>query len=277
MKSGTSIQWFDSPEQYAEYCDAIPDELRANEWSGFAGMSYDSAVQVLRSGNNANMSAAEKLIAEMQDQQIFASGLPLPRASLVGSQPRIAAVLTGHPKSMYRRVREDNSAMNTPLRVFVETTVSAAVSQDQLTKRGIAALAFVMAMNNIRPVELYCVTIGRPDYGSYQAAGAICRVASRPVDLQRACFMLTDAAYARRLSFSSMSQLAGVRSYYSHVGWAWGSEPRSDSYQSRMRALLEAKSDDVIIFGGYILDKLMLNDPIAWVKQMLAKHNAARE
>ena len=30
--------------------------------------------------------------------------------------------------------------------------------------------------------------------------------------------------------------------------------------------------DDIFICGGYLLDKVMLNNPVQWVKDMVTKH-----
>lgn len=276
-REDANLIWLDSPEEYADY---VQNKIPRSQWctnsSLFAGRNMNEALDVLRHGDTKNLSRAEKIIQDMQDQEIFSIGLPMPVRCVHGYYPHVPSAIANHPKSMKRRVENDQIAINTPIRIFVETTVSTGVTTDQLTNRGIAALGFIMAMNLIRPVELYCLSVGYPkgvhtNTPHFKACGSVVKIASKPVDLQRACFMLTDVAYARRIACSAMYHMRNM-DYKSNIHWAWSLDPRLPQYQAQIREMLDLTEHDVVLYGGYIDDKLMLTNPIQWIKNMIEKH-----
>lgn len=273
--STTNVLRFESPEEYCAYLRDIPSQYKWLQYdSDFAGCDFNQSLDYLTDGFDKHLEKAEKLIQEMSDAQIFTQNLPMIEHAMVGGFPNVPAALNGHPKSMFRRGVSENEGTTTPLCIYVETLVSGGVSQDQLVKRGIAILGFVLAMNMIRPVEVYTVTVAAPDRrGAY---GAITKIASKPLDLKRATYMLTDPSYYRRLAFSSMRERA--KNDTTWIAWPWGKAPTDDDYTTKMRALCQCEEQDIFIKGGYLLDEKMLKDPIGWVKDMIKTHgNVAME
>lgn len=240
-----------------------------------------SSLHKLQHGDMANVAAMERIIAQMQDQQIFASGLPMPVRSYWGTAPNINAVITGQPKTMYRRKRSENLSITAPISIFVDTVVSDGLSESAIINRGVAIMAFTMAMNIIRPVELTAIALGNPHgYSKKQikaAYGSIVKLDTKPIDLARASFALTSKEYCRGLAFSCMRDCADTSGC--GIAWPWSlcgaGNPTSQEYIDTMRHVCGASSNDVLVVGGHLTDRLMLTDPIAWVKQMLAKHNGA--
>ena len=267
--STNNILRFDAPEEYHNYLRDIPSQYKwLQSDPEFAGGSYAQSLDYLAHGYDKHLAKAEQLIQQMSEAQIFTQHLPIMQSAMVGGFPNVPAALNGHPKSMFRRAPSDYEATTTPLSIYVETLVSAGVSQSQLVRRGIAVLGFVLAMNAIRPVEVYAVTVAAPDgRGAY---GAITRLASKPMDLKRATFMLTDPAYYRRLAFSSMRERANNDTTF--IAWPNGDYPTSDSYVPMMRKLCQCEEQDIFIKGGYLLDEKMLKDPVNWCKDMIAEH-----
>lgn len=265
---------FDSPEEYAAYLHAVHPDSKDLDYPEFYGDNFNNAIQLLESGYDKHLAAAEKLIEDMSEQQVFTKHLPLLTNSVVGFLPNVPAALAGQPKDMFMRAPSDYEHTQTPLTIYVETVVSAGVTHKQLVNRGIAILGFVLAMNAIRPVEVYTSSIGCPRGGRNGAYGSIVRIPSKPLDLMRATFMLVDPAYYRRLGFIAMRDQSG-RPYAGIINWAWDGSPTSNQYINDMRKLLECEPQDVFITGGHLSDSLMLNNPIAWVKQMIEKHTEA--
>lgn len=237
---------------------------------GFYGENWNSCLNSLIRGNTKNLAKAEKLIQEMQDANIFTENLPIMQHSMVGAVPNIPAAIIGHPKSMFMRKASEMENTSTPLTIYVETTVSAGVTTNELVNRGIACLAFVLAMSAIRPIELIAVSAGLP---GGQTTIIDVKIPTNPIDLARATWMLTSNDYARRINFVGFCDMSGHITYEPRIGWAWQSTPTSPTYQTNMRRILNMSDKDVLIAGGHLHDKLMLTDPITWVKDMIAKHN----
>jgi hypothetical protein len=269
------IRRFDSPSEYSDYLSALEYKTSSYDGDDFYGMSFDKALRTLSTGDDALLPRAQSVINELTDQNIFSSGVPLMRAAVNGFVPLVPAVLQGHPEAFLTRYRDDAQSMNAPLSIYIETVVSAGVSAQQLANRGIATLGFVLAMQNIRPIELYVSTIG----GNNGAYGAAVKISTTPLDLMRATWMMTSNAYYRCLGFAAICEARNERGdpKHSYISWAWYGSPTSDIYISSMREALGMQSDDIFITGGHLIDKLMLNDPVAWVKQMIEKHTQRGE
>jgi len=94
------------------------------------------------------------------------------------------------------------------------------------------------------------------------------------MDVSRAVYMLTDASYNRRLHHAASSKQCNSPNV---GGWPFHSIPGQASYEKGIRELLSMQPDDVYLPGGYLTDKLMLNNPVAWVQQMIEKHNVTQE
>lgn len=277
IKSKTNFTVFDQPESYVEYLNRVPDYYSWSKNSrdtDFHGMPWDHALNTLTNGSDTYLDRSQALIDKMADQNVFASHQPQIEAGMVGFMANVPAALAGQPYDMWNIVNSEEQSITTPINVYVETLVSDGVSQDQLIQRGVCILAFVLAMNNIRPVELYTICIGKP--GDVNTSGGIvCRVPSKPLDLQRACFMLCDPAYYRRLAFAAMAE--HCKSNNSWVQWPWQNEPTTDTHEPMMRELLDMQPDDIFMPGGYLFDNLMKTDPIQWVKNKIQEHQGTKQ
>jgi len=254
---------FENPAAYAQWLETIPrDMVSACEgWqdNSFSGGDFNSAVSRLINGDTKGLEQAEKIIDKMRDAHVFTQGQPIIVSSIQGYVPNVPAVLMGHPEDMLVRSHSENQVETTPLKVFIETTVSASLSHAELINRGVACLALVMALGMQRPVELYACSFGDPAYNS-RVYGAIVKLDSHPLDLGRAVYMLTNPAYCRRLMFATVHQQADYR------------RMSSIPFCRNRRDICGCDVNDILIEGGHGGDELMLRDPIAWVKKMLAKH-----
>ncbi len=265
------INVFDSPEEYAEFHRANVQDKYNNSynisWGG--GLSSDNA-QTLIDGDTRNLAKAEKILSKLEVSDILTDNVPMLETCIAGFAPNVPAYLAGQPEAMLDLVTSEQPNVNAPIRIFVETTVSSAVTHAQLMNRGVATLAFVMAMNTLRPVELYTVSVIESDnrQGTY---GKVIKLASAPLDLARAVFMLTEPGFARALLFPDVSHLSGK---LATIGpWPFNSEPMQDNYTTIMRDVIGMNDNDIFLKGGYLFDNLMLSDPIAWVNKMVREHS----
>lgn len=267
-ETNTITKWFDSPEAYLEYLRDMPSALYQPNAGSWGGGDWDQVINKLITGDTTCLAQAQKIIDQMQDQQIFSTSMLALKNDVVGFIPNVGNALMGVPDDMYNIAYNEDESITSPIRIFVETTVSAGVGHKELVNRGVAILAFVLAMNVIRPIEIYAVSAGRASKNTI----IVTKIISAPMDLARATWMLTSEGYARMIAFAAMCK-ACDQDHYSYIGWNWNSSPTEKDYITKMRLELDCQPTDILMAGGYLFDKLMLNDPIAWVKQMIEKHN----
>lgn len=272
IPANTIVKRFDAPEDYHTFLMCTNNYWRRDHDSHW-GADWDACCDNLLKGDTRNLDAAMKLIDKMQDEHIFLEGLPTYAPAIVGSFANVPASIMGHPMDMFAKQSIELESDLSPITIYIETVVSGGVSVTELNARGVCCLAFALAMNNVRPVEIYALSPGRP-YGGDTAIIAT-RIASSPMDISRAVFMLTDEAYARKMNFAAMCHLTDTDTGY--IGWAWNGFPTDAAYQTKMRASLDMQPQDVYIPGGHLFDKLMCKDPVQWVKDMIAQHGGNKD
>lgn len=278
------INWrrFDSPEEYADYCERLPrsicyyNDTNRPSKDEFGGVDIPIACKYLRNGCTENLDEARKIMDQMGNENLFSMSVPMLRADVQGIIPNVPGLLAGHPQGMFARHIEETPALNAPLTVYFEASVSAGIDHDTLVRRGVAALAFVLAMEVIRPVDLYitCLWSHSQRAGVY---GSVVRVPSRPMDLGRATYMMTDPSFYRRLAFSAVNDMSGTNSTKCSKPWVMDSGPTNKNYIPYMRELLDMQPDDIFIKGGYLLDRNMTDNPVQWVKDMIAQHGGNKD
>jgi len=267
---------FDSPEVYADYLKAIPAHYQNQDEQDWAGEGFNGAVNRLINGDTSRLAQAQAIIDKLDLAHIFSNDVPVLTPSIAGFIPNVPAAIAGHPEAMFRRGFVDSPSVLAPLTVYVECVASGGVTQDQLIARGVAVLAFVLAMEVIRPVDLY---IALPHSHS-RRPGVYCpviKIQSRPMDLGRAVFMLTNPCFARRMFHTAINDLSGCGMKCGQGPWAWNSNPTDPKYEQHVRDLLQMQPEDVFMKGGYLTDQLMLTNPIEWVKKMIEKHRGSQD
>lgn len=233
------------------------------EWSGDA---LPVALGILANGGfDKHEARVNAIIDELRVDGLFSSGVPLPSRSYAGSRPNITAYLAGHPKQMFRRVHDEHTSINTPISIYIETTVSAGVSDYQIVNRGIALTAFVLAMQSIRPVEMYAVSSVLTHQDNLVTMCT--KVCSGTIDTGRVMYALTSNAYARRVGLAMLNQFIGVHPRTSHQ------VPTTKENCEKVRAELGLSHEDIYIPGGHLYDSKMLNEPVAWVREKVEEHN----
>lgn len=282
MSRDPIIQHFDSPEAFGDWVIAQWHKQssinHAKDNDDWAGLPMQQAADVLRDGSIEHLARAEEIISKLDIDDVMSLSKPVLQSSVVGYIPNVPAYIAGRPDSMYNRgwIEEPNAVA--PLSVYVETSVSAGVSQKKIINRGIAVLAFVLAMESVRPVDLYTINPMSQSRSGSNSYIPIVRVASRPMDLGRAVFMLTNVAYSRRLSHAAVNAMSGDRSggyvqwlEHDHLG------PDSERYEKTVRDMVKMAPDDVLLKGGHLHDQLMLTNPVQWVQDMINKHRAGTQ
>lgn len=264
----TTVKRFDSPEEYRSFLLGARGYHSGGSWRGEWSVGCDKLLH----GDTKNLDRAMRIIDQMQEARVFSEGMPTYAPAIVGSFANVPASIMGHPMDMFAKQSVPLESELSPLTIYVETVTSGGISVGGLNARGIACLAFALAMNNIRPVEIYTTSSLGDDYKTSVIA---CRIASSPMDMPRAVFMLTDETYSRSLNFGAANHLTGSRSMGAR--WGWSGVPTNEEYIINMRKYLNMEPQDVYIPGGYLTDSLMLNNPVQWVKNMIAQHGGQKD
>lgn len=267
------IACFDSPDEYASHHDTILPEYRNYMDGHWAGGTHEQNLAKLRNGSNANLDRVQSIVNNIDVGQLLANNMLMLEQAVAGFVPNVAAYIAGQPETMFDLIESEQKSPVTPIRVVVETTVSSGVTHTELVNRGIAMCAFVLALNTVRPVELH--VIGMQDYDDSRGAciGHMVKVFDKYADLGRALFMLTETGFARALHFPSMSMLMGR---FCNIGvWPFRLRPGQEEYNVKVRQLLQLEPQDIFICGGFLTDKEMLSNPIAWVNNMVKQHSGA--
>lgn len=269
MSNKINFTHFNSCEEYAGYLRShilgTPYETSMDgnyNWGG--DESSKDATGILEHGNyTKHEDAINAIIDQLRIEGLLTSGVPLPQRHYYGSTANVSAYLRGLPKAMNRRVRAENSSLNAPMRIFMETTISSGVSTSEIVSRGIAMCAFVMAMGMTRPVDLYITSTVFPYNG--KRTGICVKVTEKTIDTGRVMFALTAVSYARKLAYNVQNQIMGLNPRTSHDVPTVGDE-------ALFRESLGMSNEDIFITGMHLFDREARTNPIAWVKKMLEKH-----
>jgi hypothetical protein len=292
------IKWFNSPEDLLAFC-GLSSTQKANmeggpstRYSDFSGMPYDRALTTLRDGDASRVVLAKDLFDKVVMSEAATIGRDILLPAIVGNVPLVPAVIAGIPDNMLARSRIEMESAFAPIRIFYDCGVSEGVNQKQILERGIICLAFTMVMNTIRPIELYTVATVTPSYNSRGAVSVVTKIDTKPLDLARAVWMLSDVAYLRRLMFCAT--MAAIRDEITdetnyglcqhkktdyqpmHIKWPWDIVPTANGYIERIKLHLQLEPQDIYIKGGFLLDKGW-NDPLQWINDMVRRHTQKTE
>lgn len=278
---------FDAPEDYCDYLETIP---AAHVYEGYTYSSYSSAgnkmkqhenfIKQLRAGDLSKVRYAEEVMDKLNREQLLAVGAKEPHLSVVGAMTHFPSYEAGLPNCMINEAPSDIRGTHTPLNIYYDRFGSIGLDTQALTNRGIACLAFVMAMANVRPINVYIIAAtanGQIANNSGGLYGSIIRIETQPLDLVRAAHILTSESFTRNLTWSSASYLQAQKHGLADKHWgAYGpfvDTPASgEPYNQSMRHAFQMGKDDIFLAGASVLDELATRDPVAWVAEMLRRH-----
>jgi hypothetical protein len=265
---------FDSFGEFVEHCATLPASSRLNggtmqdSWTD--NLSYEGAVGMARTGDLSRVAASEKLMSKLEDLLEFDTAQMQTVDAMTGGIPNVAAYLAGAPMNMRRRQRVMSQAA--PLNVIVDLTSSAGVSSEQLARRGATLLAFVRIMSAQRPVNLYVANAHSPNSAQEHECVAIAvRLDTSPLDLARASYAISGAAFPRQMMYSAAIHESKCRNTdslpfpYSDVNY----------YRANLHAFwsrfVSVESEETAVIGPlYLTDDF--KDPEAWLRKMVAEY-----
>jgi len=265
---------------FASLADAVPSDSEQrrrgstgnDRWSG--SKSWDKSTEQVRSGDLSGVAASDALLDKIEAQSIQTQ-VWRNRLDIVGGSPCVPAYLAGHPLNMRRRERV--AAEQGPLTIFASLELSAGIDVSTMRKRGAAILAMVRLLSNMRPIELWaCISVG--EYTPKTAAHVLVKIDTAPLDIARAAHVLTCPSVTRNLGYGICHELLSDHLNCRWRGsWAYGDV---DAYRKTARdnfvSVVNPASEALLITAAHSHDP-MVKDPVAWLKDMLAKYGGMTE
>jgi hypothetical protein len=277
VKGATDVDVICTLPELAALADAVPEnnaerrmaDRNGKEWCG--GTTYATATEHVKTGDLAGVPASDKILDKIETET-FVSRVWENKNDVVGGVPNVPAYLAGHPLTMRRRERVLSE--QGPLSIFVSLELSAAIDAETMRKRGVAMLALVRLLSNVRPVTLWAVcAVGN----SKTAVNILTRIDTSPLDLARAAHVLTNPCVTRGLCLAIADEMH--KKHFGsgwYGGWAYGSH---DTYRTNARETFRAAVADngeALLIPAAHKDDQCVNDPIAWLKLMLAQYGGAQ-
>jgi len=284
--STTRVKWHDSPEAFLGYISALPKKYQTWEWLcntphkiNWLGASAENALKMLQYGDRTYLKNAEALMDKMREEGLLSYGQKIWQSDVIGAYPNVANYIMGQPDTMFNKIETDLVSNTTPIRIFIDLFLSAGVTVQEAITKGNAILGFIMAMQNIRPIELYVVCITN-NYQNFdiQTSGSVIKIDTQPMDIDRALYMCGNPAFARQLCFPQIMYQANPDNVMKDpLPPAWELPTESSRYHTNMRELLALEPHDVLMSGQYLYNTEYLSNPVKWIKKEMQKYTTINE
>lgn len=234
---------------------ASRSRLARSDTSWYNDESEAATLRFASEGNASLVPKAEALLAQLDTE------IETPRRvwerSPAGAFASVPDVLAGLPTPMRRLTHTSDD--RAPITILATTTSSGAVSSATLAKRGTVILALVIALARVRPVSLQQLTFLHGVANGETVLTA--EINTSPLDLATACYVLTSAGFARRLTYNLAERLNSFNGGWPASYRASGAQRYCDALKAR---LVPDVSKCLLIGEAHISDA-MLAEPVAWV------------
>jgi len=252
-----TLDYFESPSEFARLAGPMRIRISDDDWRGG---SWSDSIRYCTQGDVSRVAQAERMIESLTVQ--IESPVTHWQAAPAGAFPIVPDYLAGRPDCMRRKVQDASSAA--PIRVFLETGVSAGINVDRVVDRGIAFLALAMSLSRVRPVELFACNFWRKDSKEdKRIAGVVIPINAAPLDIALACGVLTQPSVTRGLMYSYLAE--EHRSNHRGFG-VWDHETA--------RKMLRCAPSDIYVPPLRLGDAL-LADPVAFINAALGRIEGA--
>lgn len=245
----------------------LRDTSHSIDWYG--GETREDTIRFAEIGDTRLVAKAETLLTSLDTQ------IETPRRvwtrSPAGAFCSVPDVLAGLPTPMRRQLHEADETA--PITILATTTSSAAIPAETLAKRGTVILALVMALARIRPVSLHQLTLLNGSADRTGETVITAQINTSPLDLATACYVLTSAGFARRMTYRLAEKLNA-----SSGGWPSSfSYWRPQAYYDGLIPRLGFKPADTLLIGAAQLGDALLVSPVEWVNAQIARFLAKEE
>ncbi len=239
------------------------DEIRGNQTASLSA-HLRNCIGGLTRGDLSQIAQSDDFIRRLEEEQFLSKAWRV-RGDVVGSLPDIPAYIAGHPMTMRRRIRTKKP--QGPLVLFLETTGSGSTFANQgPLMRGSAMLALARILAPQRPVELYvCTTFGR----TLTMNAVLCRVETMPLDLGRACYMLTNLG---DMSMGGHEVIRHMRADHDPGSWSYGTPDLERRYCGEIFRRFLWPDSEMLYVPAMFSSDLGGGNYYQWIKNMLVKY-----
>lgn len=235
---------FSSLMECVKYIEKIPSDMRANGWNNNEDdftktRNMDHAIDLVRNGWPEGIERAEEIARTMD---IDAPQQRKRSYSVAGGSVSVGRLIAGNPLHMVERSKQPGRKIVT---LFVENSVSAAVSADSLTLRAsvIAAMVDILERQGYSCQIVALDTslhVGKP--GAHIAVTI--KQAGEKLNLNDTAFALGHPSFLRRLCFALVASSNECRGFWMTQGNATVSF--NDNYKpARNEFYLKAPSSSI--------------------------------
>lgn len=232
--------------------------------SSWAGKDLPSACREALAGVPDNETELARKLLSRINTLVDARPRMERQRHVVGQRVNMGAYVSGLPKNMIRRRSTVSDVA--PIKLVMEITVSAGVTDTALQKRGAALAALAYALSKTRPVSLFvCWALGGT--GKHNTCMGIVKIPTSPLSLSQALAVMGTNSFARRLSFTEVATNG-----YTYGGWGLGKfgMPGTAARVTAFREVLGLNPQDIFLPGGHLTEQdKMLADPVTWVNSYL--------
>lgn len=213
----------------------------------------DKFLEQAAQGDETLVPLSEAFLAKIEDQ------VPMSRGwrnfdDVVGSIPNVPAMLAGYPQAMRRRERTMKDTA--PLTIFMDLASSMGIKQDKILQRGIVLLALTRMLVEHRPVSLW---VGTSMGDGGMTSTVAWQIDTMPLDLARAAFHISSVAMSRLFGYATCEMLVDK-----HIG--------GFGHQNVDQLKVVAGWNDVLHIPAINYYDPMTNDPVAWIKRVMAQY-----
>ena len=228
----------------------------SRDWMG--NMTAQDALTCAVTGYDKAVAGAESLIAKLEGSLELPQGLGFETVhSPFGGRVSMSDWLTGSPTPMRRRIKRQSDV--SPVRIFVDTFVSAGIEASTLKRRGEAIIALVLLAQRIRPVDL--VAVGSSTFEGHDGYRYFAvKLESRPISLSQVGFVLGHPAFFRALG----------NGYFTFMNPKAPSVPCLLVSREENRAHLGLTDGDVFVEKARYGDTLVDN-PDVWIQTQIER------
>ena len=238
---------FESVSQFMKAFQELTPRFMPSGSSWAGDETFASIQNKVTNGDSSNLAKMYALIEKI-DANVHVEHRTW-EASVIGAYPCVPDYLSGNPLNMRRMlpVVTDNS----PITVHFDSTVSAGVPANDLLKRGLAIIALVTKLKEIRPVDLVLHNSTRDKNNKPVMLSIV--LDTNPISYAHLLPVLSNPAFVRLLMFEYMIQKMNLPSI-----------PFGD-----IKKTLVLQSSDIVIPALY---GVWTEEPVKWINKQLAKY-----
>jgi hypothetical protein len=269
-----SILVCDSLPDFASHADS-PDKWVQPRNGGYSlhsqwALNGDTREGILGKAIHGDLSAAEKadkLLDKFNADLDFHTFAWKSVDSVAGGAVNIGAYCAGSPLCMRQRRRV---ALETaPLSIVVDICASSSVDSEAIETRGVAVLALLQRLSNVRPVQLFIASAHRSPAGGN--VGILIKMET-PIDLATVGNAMASTGFMRHLCFGAEHAIkdfgTGAKPWSSH------SEYRRNGAAFWRRL----SGDEQTLFIPPLMDSEEITvSPYQWVEKMLSEYGGMQQ